>query len=127
MKITYEQLYRSYPVFKHMLDQSLPINTALKFQNLMENINTHLKEIENIQSELILKYGEDGEDDNSVEIPEDKRDEFLKELKNSLKKEIVITWDLLKLEQLGEHLAISIRDLDNISYLLEDYQSMAIL
>ena len=110
-----------------MLDQSLPINTALKFQNLLESVNPHLKKIENIQSKLISKYGEDGEDGSSVEIPEGKRDEFLKELEGSLKSKITVTWDLLKIEQLGENLAISIRDLDTISYLLEDYNSMAIL
>jgi len=109
-----------------MLDQPLPIQTALKFQKLVENINPHLKQIEHNQSELIEKYSEDN-GDGSVEIPKNKRNKFIKELETSLKPEITITWDLLKMSQLGEHIAISVRDLDNISYLLEDYESMAIL
>jgi|SaaInlV_130m_DNA_2_1039683.scaffolds.fasta_scaffold57605_2 hypothetical protein len=127
MKITYEQLYRSYPVFNHLLDQPLPIQTSLKFQDLLESVNPHLKQIENIQNELIDKYAEDSDEEGVVEVPENKREEFIKELEKSLQNEIIISWDTIKLQDLGEQVNISVRGLETISYLLEDYSKMAVI
>ena len=50
MKITYEQLYRSYPIFKHLLDEPLPISTSLKFKKLVDSLNPHLEQIEATQN-----------------------------------------------------------------------------
>ena len=80
MKITYEQLYRSYPVFNHLLDQPLPIKTSLKFQELVESVNPYLLQIENIQNKLIEKYSEKTKEDGVVQIIEEKREDFIKEL-----------------------------------------------
>ena len=126
MKISYEQLYRSYPTFKHLLDEPLPIKISLKLQEFMEDINPHLKQIENIQNELIEKYGEEIEA-GVVEVPEDKRNKFIKELEKSLEPEITIQWEKIKLDDLGDNIKISVRGLDTISYLLEDYSEMAII
>jgi|TARA_B110000196_G_scaffold287272_1_gene271494 hypothetical protein len=127
MKITYEQLYMSYPVFNHLLDQSLPIKTSLRFQELVESVNPYLLEIENIQNKLIKKYSEKTKDDDVVQIIEEKREDFLKELTKALDKDIDINWESIKLDELGEHISISVRGLETISYLIEDYEKVAIV
>ena len=127
MKITYEQLYRSYPVFNHLLDQPLPIKTSLKFQELVESVNPYLLQIENIQNKLIEKYSEKTKEDGVVQIIEEKREDFIKELEESLDEDIDINWESIKLDELGEDISISIRGLETISYLIEDYEKLAIV
>ena len=127
MKITYEQLYMSYPIFNHLLNESLPIKTSLKFQELVESINPYLLEIENIQNGLIEKYSEKTKEEGVVQIIEEKRDVFLKELEEALDKDIELKWESIKLDELGEDISISVRGLETISYLIEDYEKLAIV
>tara|TARA_Y100000310_G_scaffold344041_1_gene454715 strand:+ start:2377 stop:2760 length:384 start_codon:yes stop_codon:yes gene_type:complete len=127
MKITYEQLYMSYPIFNHLLNESLPIKTSLKFQELVESVNPYLLEIENIQNGLIEKYSEKTKEEGVVQIIEEKRDVFLKELEEALDKDIELKWESIKLDELGEDISISVRGLETISYLIEDYEKLAIV
>tara|TARA_Y100000593_G_scaffold90859_1_gene178229 strand:- start:1748 stop:2125 length:378 start_codon:yes stop_codon:yes gene_type:complete len=125
MKITYEQLYRSYPVFKHLLDEPLPIGTARKIKGLVDSLNPHLEQIEATQNELIKKYGK--ETPEGYEILPEKRDSFVEELEKYLQYEILIHWEPISLSSLGEQISISIKGLATISYLLEDYEDMAVI
>ena len=127
MKITYEQLYRSYPIFKHLLDEPLPISTSLKFKKLVDSLNPHLEQIDATQNELIEKYSEELSEEGVVEIPKENRKKFMKELEKYLKYEIIINWDKIKLAQLGDQVSISVKGLETISYLLEDYDNVAVL
>tara|TARA_Y100001973_G_C5193358_1_gene332462 strand:+ start:429 stop:812 length:384 start_codon:yes stop_codon:yes gene_type:complete len=127
MKITYEQLYRSYPVFKHLLDEPLPIATSLKIKRLVDSLNPHLEQIEATQNELIEKYSEDAQEEGMVEIPKENREKFMEELEKYLEYEIFINWDKLKLAQLGDQFTISVKGLETISYLLEDYDNVAVV
>tara|TARA_R110002167_G_scaffold348896_1_gene560535 strand:+ start:386 stop:769 length:384 start_codon:yes stop_codon:yes gene_type:complete len=126
MKITYEQLYRSFPIFKHLLDENLPIRTTRKLQGLVESINPHLQQIEATQSALMEKYSNET-DDGVFEIAPENREQFIKELDKYLQYEIVITWELMAIEELGEHMSISIKGLKTISYLLKDYEDVAVI
>ena len=51
----------------------------------------------------------------------------MKELEKYLKYEIIINWDKIKLAQLGDQVSISVKGLETISYLLEDYDNVAVL
>ena len=126
MKITYEQLYRSFPVFKHLLDENLPIMMTRKLQGLVESVNPHLQQIEATQSELMEKYSHET-DEGVFEIPTENRERFLKELEKYLDYEIVVTWEPININDLGEHLSISIKSLKTISYLFKDYQDVAVI
>jgi len=126
MKITYEQLYRSFPVFKHLLDENLPITMTRKLQGLVESVNPHLQQIEATQSELMEKYSHET-DEGIFEIPTENRERFLKELEKYLDYEIVVTWEPINISDLGEHLSISIKSLKTISYLFKDYQDVAVI
>ena len=124
MKITYEQLYRSFPVFKHLLDQPLPIKTSRKLKGLVDSVNPHLEQIELNQNQLIEKFGE--ETDQGFEILPENREKFIEALEKYLQYEIIISWTPIKLDSLGD-ISISVKGLQTISYLLEDYQDMAII
>ena len=124
MKITYEQLYRSFPVFKHLLDQPLPIKTSRKLKGLVDSVNPHLEQIELNQNQLIEKFGE--ETDQGFEILPENREKFIEALEKYLQYEIIISWTPIKLDSLGD-ISISVKGLQTISYLLEDYEDMALI
>ena len=125
MNITYEQLYRSYPVFKHLLDEPMPIGTSLKFKKLVDSLNPHLEQIELNQNKLLEKYSEESEEGVFEIVPEN-REKFIKELEKYLQYEIIISWEPLKLAELGEDINVSVKALEAISYLLEDYEEVAL-
>ena len=87
MKITYEQLYRSYPVLNHLLNENLPIKTTRRLAGLVSSVNPHLEQIEKTQNELLEKYSEETEEGVFEIIPE-KRKDFIKELEKYLYKVI---------------------------------------
>ena len=126
MKITYEQLYRSYPVFNQLMDEALPINTTRKFKMFIESVNPHLEQIESVQNELLKKYSDETEKDVFEIVPEN-RPKFLKELQKYLQFEIEVAWDKIGIDELGEKVNISIKDLETISYLLKNYQNVAVM
>ena len=126
MKITYEQLYRSYPVLNHLLNENLPINTTRKFAGLVASVNPHLEQIEANQNELLQKYSEETEDGVFEIIPE-KRQKFIKELEKYLQYEIIISWNPMDIAELGESVSISVKGLKTISYLLKDYEDVAVI
>ena len=126
MEITYEQLYRSYPVFNQLMDEALPINTTRKFKMFIESVNPHLEQIESVQNELLKKYSDETEKDVFEIVPEN-RPKFLKELQKYLQFEIEVAWDKIGIDELGEKVNISIKDLETISYLLKNYQNVAVM
>ena len=126
MKITYEQLYRSYPVINHLMNENLPINTTRRLAGLITSLNPHLEQIEKNQNELLKKYSEESEDGVFEIIPE-KREAFIKELEKYLKYEIIISWEPMYISALGESVSISVKGLKTISYLLKDYEDVAVI
>ena len=126
MKITYEQLYRSYPVINHLMNENLPINTTRRLAGLITSVNPHLEQIEKNQNELLKKYSEESEDGVFEIIPE-KREAFIKELEKYLQYEIIISWEPMDISALGESVSISVKGLKTISYLLKDYEDMAVI
>ena len=126
MKITYEQLYRSYPVLNHLLNENIPINTTRRLAGLIKSVNPHLEQIEKTQNELLEKYSEETEEGVFEIIPE-KRQKFIKELEKYLQYEIIITWEPLEISLLGESVSISVKGLETISYLFKDYEDVAVI
>jgi len=126
MKLTYEQLYRAYPTFKHLLKEPLPIQTTLRFKSLLEDINPHLKQIERIQTELIEKYSTETSE-GVFEMSNDNKQKFILELQQSLTPEIIVKWDKIKLSELGLDVKISASGLKDIECLLEDYEVEAVI
>lgn len=125
MKITYEQLYRSYPTFKHLLNEPLPIQTTLKFKSFLQDVNPHLEQIERIQTELLKTYSEET-DEGVFEMSNDNKKKFVEDLQKALTPEIIVSWDKIKISSLGENITISATGLKDISYLLEDYEVEAV-
>ncbi len=126
MKITYEQLYRSFPIFKHLLDEQLPIRITRKLQGFVESINPHLQQIEATQAELMQKYGEET-NEGVFEIAPENREKFIKELDKYLQYEIIVSWEKVAIDELGDRVSISIKELKTISYLLKDYEDVAVI
>ena len=125
MKISYEQLYRSYPTFKHLLKEPLPIQTTLKIKTFLEEVNPHLQQIEHIQADLLRKYTKETSE-GVFEMTNENKKEFITELQNSLTSEITVEWNAIKISDLGSTIKISAAGLKDISYLLEDYEVEAV-
>jgi hypothetical protein len=123
MKITYEKIYRSYPVFKHLLEQSLPINTTIRIKKFIEQLNPHLLQIENIQNELLENYSSKTED-GVFEMDNEEKKHFIEMLQTALTPEITVSFEKLKISDLGTKCSISAKDLEEISYLLDDYDEV---
>ena len=126
MKITYEQLYRSYPVLDHLMNENLPINTTRKLAGLITSVNPHLEQIEATQNELLEKYSEETED-GVFEIVPEKRQQFIKELEKYLQYDIIISWEPIEISELGEMVSVSVKGLETISYLLKNYEDVAVI
>tara|TARA_Y100000310_G_scaffold341678_1_gene441623 strand:- start:1124 stop:1504 length:381 start_codon:yes stop_codon:yes gene_type:complete len=125
MKISYEQLYRSYPTFKHLLKEPLPIQTTLKIKTFLEEVNPHLQQIEHIQTDLLRKYTKETSE-GVFEMTNENKKEFIAELQTSLTPEITVEWNTIKISDLGSTIKISAAGLKDISYLLEDYEVEAV-
>tara|TARA_R100000458_G_C8218897_1_gene203896 strand:- start:460 stop:858 length:399 start_codon:yes stop_codon:yes gene_type:complete len=124
MKITLEQLYRSYSVFDALLEQRLPISLNLKFRNLVQQITPHLHKIENIQASLVNELGYEQDEDGSYVVEEQEHIDFLEKLQGLLQDTVDLTWDTLSIQEISET-QLSMKELEAISFLFHDLDEMS--
>ena len=124
MKITLEQLYRSYSVFDTLLEQRLPISLNLKFRNLVQQITPHLHEIENIQASLVNEMGYEQDEDGSYVVEEEEHVDFLEKLQYRLQETVDLTWEMLSVQEILET-QLSMKELEAISFLFHDIDEMS--
>lgn len=124
MKITLEELYRSYSVFDTLLEQRLPLPLNLKFRNLVKQISPSLTQIESIQADLIEELGYEQDDDGSYLVEEDEHDEFLSKLEDRLQDEVDINWEPLSVMEIADT-RLSMKELESISFLFYDIDEVS--
>ena len=124
MKITLEELYRSYSVFDTLLEQRLPLPLNLKFRNLVKQISPSLTQIESIQTDLIEELGYEQDDDGSYLVEEDEHDEFLSKLEDRLQDEVDINWEPLSVMEIADT-RLSMKELESISFLFYDIDEVS--
>ena len=124
MKITLEELYRSYSVFDTLLEQRLPLPLNLKFRNLVKQISPSLTQIESIQADLIEELGYEQDDDGSYLVEEDEHDEFLSKLEDRLQDEVDINWEPLSVMEIADT-RLSMKELEAISFLFHDIDEVS--
>ena len=124
MKITLEELYRSYSVFDTLLEQRLPLPLNLKFRNLVQQISPSLTQIESIQADLIEELGYEQDDDGSYLVEEHEHDEFLSKLEDKLQDEVEIDWKPLSVMEIADT-KLSMKELEAISFLFYDIDEIS--
>ena len=124
MKITLEELYRSYSVFDSLLEQRLPLPLNLKFRNLVQQISPSLTHIESIQANLIEELGYEQDDDGSYLVEEHEHDEFLSKLEGKLQDEVEINWEPLSVMEIADT-RLSMKELEAISFLFHDIDEVS--
>ena len=124
MKITLEELYRSYSVFDSLLEQRLPLPLNLKFRNLVQQISPSLTHIESIQANLIEELGYEQDDDGSYLVEEHEHDEFLSKLEDKLQDEVEINWEPLSVMEIADT-RLSMKELEAISFLFHDIDEVS--
>ena len=124
MKITLEELYRSYSVFDSLLEQRLPLPLNLKFRNLVQQISPSLTHIESIQADLIEELGYEQDDDGSYLVEEHEHDEFLSKLEDKLQDEVEINWEPLSVMEIADT-RLSMKELEAISFLFYDIDEVS--
>ena len=124
MKITLEELYRSYSVFDTLLEQRLPLPLNLKFRNLVKQISPSLTQSESIQADLIEELGYEQDDDGSYLVEEDEHDEFLSKLEDRLQDEVDINWEPLSVMEIADT-RLSMKELESISFLFYDIDEVS--
>ena len=124
MKVSLEELYRSYPIFSDLMNQKIPIKTNLKFRNLITSLSKPYEDIKTIQDSTLSTYALKG-DDGVHYIPENVEEIYLSELKEKLQLEIKIDWDKISVNDLGENALLSIKELETISFLFNDLEQEA--
>ena len=124
MKITLEELYRSYSVFDTLLEQRLPLPLNLKFRNLVQQISPSLTQIESIQANLIEELGYEQDDDGSYLVEEHEHDEFLSKLEDKLQDEVEIDWKPLSVMEIADT-KLSMKELEAISFLFYDIDEIS--
>ena len=97
------------PMIK-LLDDTLPIKVAWKLTKLVKVFDKELAEIEEFRISLIKKLGVQ-DDEGSIKVPEDKMSDFIDEFNELLLTEIDVDFEPIDIEQLGESLSISTKDL----------------
>ena len=124
MKITLEELYRSYSVFDTLLEQRLPLPLNLKFRNLVQQISPSLIQIESIQADLIEELGYEQDDDGSYLVKEHEHNEFLSKLEGKLQDEVEINWEPLSVMEIADT-RLSMKELEAISFLFHDIDEVS--
>ena len=124
MKITLDELYRSYSVFDTLLEQRLPLPLNLKFRNLVQQISPSLTHIESIQANLIEELGYEQDDDGSYLVEEHEHDEFLNKLEGKLQDEVEINWEPLSVMEIADT-RLSMKELEAISFLFHDIDEVS--
>ncbi len=124
MKITLEELYRSYSVFDTLLEQRLPLPLNLKFRNLVQQISPSLTHIESIQADLIEELGYEQDDDGSYLVEEHEHNEFLSKLEGKLQDEVEINWEPLSVMEIADT-RLSMKELEAISFLFHDIDEVS--
>ena len=124
MKITLEELYRSYSVFDTLLEQRLPLPLNLKFRNLVQQIAPSLMQIESIQADLIEELGYEQDDDGSYVVEEREHNEFLSRLESKLQDEVEINWEPLSVMEIADT-KLSMKELEAISFLFYDIDEIS--
>ena len=124
MKITLEELYRSYSVFDTLLEQRLPLPLNLKFRNLVQQIAPSLMQIESIQADLIEELGYEQDDDGSYVVEEREHNEFLSRLESKLQDEVEINWEPLSVMEIADT-RLSMKELEAISFLFYDIDEIS--
>ena len=124
MKITLEELYRSYSVFDTLLEQRLPLPLNLKFRNLVQQIAPSLMQIESIQANLIEELGYEQDDDGSYLVEEHEHNEFLSKLEGKLQGEVEINWEPLSVMEIADT-RLSMKELEAISFLFHDIDEVS--
>ena len=117
--VNFETLYRAYPVFMDLLEQKLPVNTALKIRKLIMDLNSSYEEITKIQDAVISIYAQKDSDD-IYHIPEEVESAYLEEMQNRLQKEIDVEWEEISTNDLGKFANLTIKELETVSFLFND-------
>ena len=124
MKVSLEELYRSYPIFSDLMNQKIPIKTNLKFRKLITDLSKPYEDIKAIQDVTLSTYARK-DDDGIHYIPENVEETYLSELKEKLQTEVDIDWDKISVNELGETAILSLKELETISFLFDDLEQEA--
>lgn len=112
------------PLNKLIQDECVPLSVGLKLYKPISDMNTHIEFHRTKSQSTVKKYGiPDEEDENKLTVPEEKREEFLKEMQALNDSEIdldaeQITKDEQK-EMVENKVKLTVQDLVNIKFLLE--------
>ena len=119
MKLTLEQLYKANGAIKRLMNEPVPVRVAKQFKELfLGEMNTYYEQIEAKHMSLIRKYGNIDEK-NNLEFDEDAQKKFLEKFSEYLSETIQVEWNPVSLTDLGKNTKISVRDLDDISFLVD--------
>jgi len=101
-----------------LVEEELPGKTSLQLMRNIKKINEEIEIFEKGSKKLLVKYGEKVKDkpDDYLEIPQEKKDVFLKEQNEMLQQEVEIDVLLVDVETLGKK---SPKDLFSIDFMLE--------
>ena len=123
--VSLEVLYRAYPIFMDLLEQKLPVATALKFRELILDLNEYYKEIQDIQDAVISTFAQ--KDANGVyEMPESVERQYLDEMRERLQKKVTVEWEDISTKELGKNASLSIKELATLSFLFNDAKTAVV-
>ena len=119
MKVTLEQLYKANGAIKRLMLEPVPVKIANQFKDLfLDELNQWYEQIENKHLSLIKEYGTIDENQN-LEFDGDSQKKFLKDFSEYLKECIHVEWEPVHMNDLGKNTKISVRDLEDISFLID--------
>ena len=118
MKVKLFEIYNSVSVMNKILEAQLPAAVAFQLTKLLKTLNEEVKTIEEQRVKLVTKHGETGEN-QTVTVPESKKQEFLKEFADLLDTEIDLNWNPLPVDKF-EGLNLSTNDMLKVSFLFAE-------
>ena len=115
-KITNEEIYfigRQLSTVFENSNQYLPAKINFYIQKNKNKIMSIIQEIEQTRNEIVFNFGEPSSEEDKYYIPEEKRNEFQKELS-----------DLFEITQEVDINMISINDIENLHFTLPQMEAL---
>lgn len=103
---------------RELVEQKLPIRIAYRLSIFIDEINVHLKKIEEMRVILVKKYGANTED-GSIVVPPENFEDFKNDFLELLEEEVEIKFEKIKISD-AENALISVIDFSKISLIFTE-------
>tara|TARA_Y100001938_G_C8095082_1_gene437590 strand:- start:1163 stop:1591 length:429 start_codon:yes stop_codon:yes gene_type:complete len=129
MKVTLRNIYGASNILGLLVEQQLPIRIAFRLTRLITRLNEEYSNLDNHRKKLVEEYGEaikESDPNNpSYTFSEENQQKFTEQFNELLDEKVEIEWEPISIEDLGENITISVRELNGIGFIFKEFEDIA--